>query len=217
MVSAEFVWRMEDVLDLYAQPLCELEPVVCFDERPCVLHGDTFPSTPAQPGRLARYDYEYQRQGTCNLFLCFQPLAGWRHAKVTDQRTKTDFAACMRELVDVHFPHADKIRVVMDNLNTHTPASLYTAFPPAEARRILSKLEFHFTPKHASWLNMVEIELSVLVNQCLKRRIPDIQTLTREVAAWQSMRNAQRATVRWQFDVAQARTKLARLYPELPS
>jgi DDE superfamily endonuclease len=208
---------MEDVLELYAEPLQEQQPVVCFDERPCVLHGDTRPTTLAQPGRTARYDYEYRRNGSCNLFMMFQPGAGWRHAKVTHQRTKTDFAQCMRELVDVHFPHAAKIRVVMDNLNTHTPASLYAAFPPAEARRVLNKLEFHYTPKHASWLNMVEIELSVLVHQCLKRRIAHMNTLTREIAAWEAARNAQRATIRWQFNLTQARTKLARLYPELSS
>lgn len=208
---------MEDVLELYVEPLKAWQPVVCFDERPCVLHEETRPVLPVQPGRAARYDYEYQRNGTCNLFMLFQPAAGWRHAKVTEQRTKTDFAEVMRELVDVHFPNAEKIRVVLDNLNTHTPASLYAAFPPAEARRILSKLEFHYTPKHASWLNMVEIELSVLVHQCLKRRIPDLVTLRREVAAWQTSRNAQHVTIRWQFDVAQARTKLSPLYPQLPS
>jgi hypothetical protein len=208
---------MEDVLDLYAEPMKAWQPVVCVDERPCVLHGETRSALPAQPGRVARYDYEYQRNGTCNLFMVFQPLAGWRHAKVTEQRTKTDFAELLRELVDVHFPQAEKIRVVLDNLNTHTPASLYTAFPPAEARRILGRLEFHYTPKHASWLNMVEIELSVLVHQCLKRRIADMETLIRQVAAWETARNTQRATVRWQFDVAQARTKLSRLYPQLPS
>lgn len=208
---------MEDVLELYAEPMKAWQPVVCFDERPCVLHDDTRPPTPAKPGRKARIDYEYQRNGSCNLFMLFQPRAGWRHAKVTAQRTKIDFAEVMRELVDVHFPHAEKIRVVLDNLNTHTPASLYEAFAPTEARRILSKLEFHYTPKHASWLNMVEIELSVLVNQCLKRRIPDLSSLIREVAAWETTRNSQRATVRWQFDVAQARTKLSRLYPQLPS
>ncbi len=208
---------MEDVLELYAEPLKAWQPVVCFDERPCVLHGETRPALPVQPGRAARYDYEYERKGTCNLFMLFQPGAGWRHAKVTEQRTKTDFAQVMRELVDVHFPHAEKIRVVLDNLNTHTPASLYGAFPPAEARRILSKLEFHYTPKHASWLNMVEIELSVLVHQCLKRRMADMPTLIREVAAWETARNTQRAAVRWQFDVSQARTKLSRLYPQLPS
>ena len=204
---------MVDVLELYAEPVKPWQPLVCFDERPCVLHGDIRPTTPAQPGQAARYDYEYQRNGTCNLFMMFQPGLGWRHANVTDQRKKADFAECLRELVDVHFPHAEKIRVVMDNLNTHTPASLYAAFPPAEARRILSKLEFHYTPKHASWLNMVEIELSVLVHQCLKRRIADPNTLTREMAAWQLARNAQHATVRWQFGLSQARTKLAYLYP----
>jgi hypothetical protein len=208
---------MEEVLELYAETFNERQPLVCFDERPCVLHGDTHPAMAVQPGRAARYDYEYQRNGTCNLFMMFQPGAGWRHAKITDQRTKADFAACMRELVDVHFPQAETIRVVMDNLNTHTPASLYAAFPPAEARRVLSKLEFHYTPKHASWLNMVEIELSVLVHQCLKRRIPDADTLSREVTAWEAQRNAAHATVRWQFGVAQARTKLVRLYPELLS
>jgi DDE superfamily endonuclease len=207
---------MEDVLALYAEPFKAWQPVVCVDERPCVLHDDTRPCQPAKPGRKARFDYEYQRHGTCNLFMLFQPGAGWRHAQVTERRTKTDFAHLMRDLVDVHFPHAENIRVVLDNLNTHTPASLYTAFPPAEAHRILSRLEFHYTPKHASWLNMVEIELSVLVHQCLKRRIPDIDTLTREVAAWQTARNAQRATIRWMFDVTHARTTLASLYPSIP-
>jgi len=149
--------------------------------------------------------------------MLFQPAASWRHAKVTGRCTQLDFAMLMRDLVDVHFPGAEIIRVVLDNLNTHSPASLYAAFPPAEARRILGKLEFHYTPKHASWLNMVEIELSVLVHQCLKRRIPDRETLTREVAAWQALRNAQHATVRWQFDVTQARSRLARLYPQVPS
>ena len=208
---------MEDVLELYAEPYKAWQPVVCVDERPCVLHDHARPPIPAKPGRKARFDYEYQRNGTCNLFMIYQPGAGWRHAEVTGQRTRTDFAHLMRDLVDVHFPHAEIIRVVLDNLNTHTPASLYVAFPPAEARRILSKLEFHFTPKHASWLNMVEIELSVLVHQCLKRRIPDIDTLKREVTVWQAARNDQHATIRWMFDVEQARTTLAHLYPQLPS
>lgn len=216
-MNAEFVWRMEDVLDLYAEPRQDARPVVCVDERPCVLHEDTRPPLPAQPGRAARFDYEYQRNGACNLFMVFQPAAGWRHAKVTGQRTKSDFAHLLRDLVDVHFPQAETIRVVLDNLNTHSPASLYAAFPAAEARRIARKLEFHYTPKHASWLNMVEIELSVLVHQCLKRRIPGMDTLAREVAAWQAQRNAAHATIRWMFDVTQARTTLARLYPEIPS
>lgn len=208
---------MEDLLDLYAEPLDEAQPVVCFDERPCVLQGDTQPPTPAQPGQLARYDYEYARNGTANLFMMYQHRAGWRHAKVTQQRTKIDFATCMRDLVDVHFPQAVRIRVVLDNLSTHSPSALYAAFPASEARRILSKLDFHFTPKHASWLNMVEIELSVLVKQCLNRRIADIDLLTAEVAAWEVSRNAQRAAIRWLFDLSQARAKLSRLYPQLLS
>jgi DDE superfamily endonuclease len=216
-VSAEFVWRMEGILELYGEPVKAWQPVVCFDERPCVLHGDTRPPRPAQLGRTAHYDYEYQRNGTGNLFMLFQPGAGWRHAKVTDQRTKADFAQCMRDLVDVYFAHAEKIRVVLDTLNTHPPASLYSAFPPAEARRILNELEFHFTPKHASWLNVVEIELSVPVHQCLKRCVADMDTLGREVTAGQTVRNEQRATVRWLFDMSQARTKLTRLYPNLSS
>jgi transposase len=203
---------MEDVLDLYAEPVKGWQPVVCFDERPCVLHADGRPGLPVQVGQAARYDYEYARQGTCNLFMFFQPGAGWRHAKVTAHRTKTDFAECRRDLVDIHFPQAERIRIVLDNLSTHSPAALYAAFEPAEALRLCKKLEFHFTPKHASWLNMVEIELSVLVNQCLNRRIPDQSTLTREVAAWEILRNHHQATVHWQFGVAQARTKLAHLY-----
>lgn len=165
-----------------------------------------------KPGQPARYDYEYQRNGSCNLFMFFQPLVGWRHTKVTACRKNADFAQCMRELVDVHFPLAEKIRVVLDNLSTHTPAALYQAFPPEEARRVLRQLEFHYTPKHGSWLNMVEIELSILVNQCLKRRIPDRDSLHRQTSAWQQFRNAQKATVPWRFSVSDARTKLARLY-----
>lgn len=211
------MWRMEDVLDLYAEPYQPWRPTICFDERPCELRADTHEGLPMKPRQPARYDYEYQRNGSCNLFMFFQPQAGWRHAKVTDHRKKTDFAACMRELVDVYFPYAEKIRVVLDNLSTHSPAALYDAFTPDEARRLLRKLEFHYTPKHASWLNMVEIELSILVNQCLKRRIPDTSTLQKEVSAWEGPRNAQHATVRWCFDVASARTKLARLYPILHS
>ena len=206
---------MEDVLDLYAEAYKPWQPVVCFDERPCQLLADTLEPLPRKPGRARRVDYEYERRGVCNAFLLFQPLAGWREVKVTERRTKQDFAQVMRELVDVHFPQAEKIRVVLDNLNTHSPASLYDAFPPAEARRLVSKLEFHYTPKHASWLNMAEIEFSVMVGQSLKRRIPDQTTLSRELAAYSIRRNQQQATVRWQFDVQQARTKLGRLYPQL--
>lgn len=206
---------MEDILDLYAEPYQPWQPVVCFDERPCQLVADTFEPLPRKAGRAKRVDYEYERRGVCNAFLLFQPLAGWREVKVTERRTKQDFAAVMQELVDVHFPYAQKIRVVLDNLNTHSPAVLYEVFPPEEARRLLKKLEFHYTPKHASWLNMAEIEFSVMVGQCLKRRIPDQTTLTTELAAYTRQRNEAKATVRWQFDVQQARTKLARLYPQL--
>ncbi len=198
---------MEDVLDVYAEPYKPWQPVVCFDERPCQLVADTLEPLPRQPGRAKRVDYEYERHGVCNAFMLLQPLAGWREVKVTERRTKHDFAQVMRELVDVHFPHAEKIRVVLDNLNTHSPASLYAAFPPDEARRLVRKLEFHHTPKHASWLNMAEIEFSVMVGQCLKRRIPNQATLTTELAAYAKRRNAAQATVRWQFDVQQARAR----------
>lgn len=188
---------------------------VCFDERPCQLISETRVPLTAEPGQPERYDYEYKREGTCNLFAFFQPLAGWRQIKVTNQRTAIDFAHCMKDLVDVFFPSAKMIRVVLDNLNTHTPGSLYQAFPPAEARRILSKLEFHYTPKHGSWLNMVEIELSVLSRQCLKGRIPNQEIMKRETAAWQQKRNEQKATVNWRFTNQDARVKLERLYPQL--
>jgi hypothetical protein len=206
---------MEDVLDVYAEPYKPWQPVVCFDERPCQLVSDTLEPLPRKPGRAKRVDYEYERCGVCNAFMLFQPLAGWREVKVTERRTKQDFAQVMRELVDVHFPQAEKIRVVLDNLNTHSPACLYEVFPPDEARRLVSKLEFHYTPKHASWLNMAEIEFSVMVGQCLKRRIPDQATLTTQLAAYTQRRNQAKATVRWLFDVQQARTKLGRLYPQL--
>jgi hypothetical protein len=203
---------MEDVLDEYARPYDPCEPSICFDERPCQLPADAYPPESVKPGQVPRYDYEYERCGTCNLFLTFQPHTGWRHANVTAQRTKTHFAACMRELVDVHFPDAERIPVVLDNLNTHSFASLYDAFPPDEALRIRRKLVFHYTPKHASWLNMVEIELGVLVKQRLNRRLPDLHTLRAQVDAWQARRNTHHATVHWQFRLDAARTKLARLY-----
>ena len=168
---------------------------------------------PAQPGQVERYDYEYQRNGTCNLFIYYQPQAGWRHVVVTAQRTRQDFARRMQELSDVHFPEAEQIRVVVDNLNIHTPAALYEVFAPADARRLVKRLDFRYTPKHGSWLNMVEIELAVLSGQCLDRRIPDVEKLRREIAAWEAKRNAAKATVKWQFDTTKARTKLMRLYP----
>lgn len=204
---------MEDVLELYAEPYKPWQPVICFDERPYQLLADTREPLPMQPGRPRRDDYEYERRGHCNLFIFSQPLAGWRHVKVTPQRRKVDFATCMRELVDIHFPHAELIRVVLDNLNTHTPAALYDAFSPAEARRILRKLRFHFTPKHGSWLNMAEIEISILSRQCLKQRVDSMESLQQLTSTWQQRRNEQKATINWSFDLSRARTKLARLYP----
>lgn len=204
---------MEDVLDLYAEPFDPARPVVGFDETSKQLVAETRLPLPRGPGIPERVDYEYERRGTANLFLLCQPLGGWRHVEVTDHRTKHDFAEQMRALADRHFPDAELIRVVLDNLNTHTPAALYEAFEPAEARRILRKLEFHYTPIHGSWLNMAELEFSMLSRQCLGRRIPDRDTLVTEVVAWEAARNEQRATIHWQFTVDDARTKLHRLYP----
>lgn len=204
---------MEDVLDLYAEPYNPRFPVVCFDERPYRLIGETRTPLPAEPGQLARYDFEYRRTGTCNLFAYLQPLAAWRHVVVTERRTHLDFAYQMKELVDLHFPQADKIRLVVDNLNIHTPAAFYQAFEPAEARRLVSHLEFHYTPKHGSWLNMVETEIAVLSRQCLERRIAELPLLCDEIAAWEQERNAKKATIKWQFKTGDARTKLQRLYP----
>ena len=211
-VDGEFIWRMEDVLDLYAEPYDPLYPVVCFDETPYQLILETRHALPPKTGQPLRFDYEYKRNGTVNLFVFFQPLAGWRHIKVTDRRTKIDFAHCMQEMVDLHFPEAKKIRVVLDQLNTHTPASLYQAFSAPEARRIFRKLEFHFTPKHASWLDMAEIEISVLMGQCLDRRIGQIADLSSEISAWETQRNDQKATVRWRFTTDKARLTFYRFY-----
>ncbi len=207
---------MEAVLELYREPYDPQEPVVCFDERPVQLVSETRVPLPPEPGQPERYDYEYKREGTCNLFAFFQPLQGWRQIKVTEHRTSEDFALCMQYLVDVLFPEAARIHVVLDNLNTHTPAALYQTFHPQEALRILSKLEFHYTPKHGSWLNMVELEFSVLSRQCLERRIPSITELQQEIEAWEQERNQNRATVNWRFSTADARTKFERLYP-IPS
>jgi DDE superfamily endonuclease len=206
---------MEDVLDLYAEPYDTRRPKVNFDEKSVQLIAETRTSLPAQPGQPARIDYEYQRNGTANLFVMCEPQAGWRHVVVTERRTKHDFAYQMQWLVEERYPHAEVIRVVLDQLNTHRPASLYDTFPPAEARRIRKRLEFHYTPKHGSWLNMAEIELSVLHRQCLDRRLPDVPTLTQEVHAYERRRNRQRATIDWQFTTQDARTKLHRLYPSL--
>ena len=189
-VDAEYVARMEDVLDLYAEPPDPRRPVVCFDETPRQLIGEARLPQPTEPGNPARQDYEYRRNGTANVFMFYDVNRPWRHAKVTDHRASTDFAHCMRELVDEHYPHADRVRLVLDNLSTHGPSALYETFAPAEARRILRRIEWHFTPKHASWLNMVEIEIGVLRGQCLDRRIDDPERLVREIAAWQRQRNA---------------------------
>ena len=212
-MSSEYVANMEDVLDLYALPLDPSYPQVCFDERPVQLLSDVYDPIPAQPGQVRRYDYEYERHGSANLFVMCQPLTGWRTVKTTERRTKVDFAQCMKELVDVHFPSAEVIRVVLDNLNTHTPGALYEAFEPKEARRILRKLDFHFTPKHGSWLNMAEIEISILSRQCLKQRIGRIDKLLTITQCWTKLRNQQQAKINWDFDVTKARAKLAHLYP----
>ncbi len=204
---------MEDVLDLYAESDDPHSPRVCFDECPYQMLDHVREPLPPQPGKRKRVDYEYEREGTCNLFLFLEPNLGWRHVEVTKRRTKQDFATAMKELVDVHFPHAPKIRVVLDNLNTHTPASLYEAFEPEEARRITRRLEFHYTPKHGSWLNMAEIELSVLARQCLDQRLSSMERLREVIGPWQQGRNAHQIQVQWRFTTADAREKLHRLYP----
>ncbi len=204
---------MEDLLELYAEPYDWRHPVVCFDERPYQMVEETRIPLPAKPGKPERYDFEYKRQGTCNLFVFFQPLKGWRKVKVTEQRTKVDFAHCMRDLVDNYFPQAEKIRLVLDNLNIHTPVALYETFPPQEARRILRKLEFHPTPKHGSWLNQVEIEISVLSRQCSGQWIAAIELVREETRAWEKERNNKRTKFYWQFTIPDARVKLHRFYP----
>ena len=206
---------MEDRLTVYHRPQDEKRPLVCLDEGSKQLTKETRLPLPPRPGTVAKYDYAYERNGTSNLFLLFAPLQGWRHVKVTARRTMVDFAHCLRDLVDIHFPQAETIVLVMDNLNTHKLASLYEAFPAAEAYRIAAKLEIHYTPKHGSWLNMAEIELSVLHRQCLNARIPDKQTLMQKVAAWQNRRNVSASSVNWRFTTADARIKLKRLYPSI--
>jgi transposase len=212
-VDAEYVARMEDVLDLYAEAPNPKRPVVCFDESPTQLIGEVRQPIPAEPGQIERYDCEYKRNGTANLFIFLDAHRSWRKVKVTDSRTAVDFAACMRELADVDFPEAERIRVVMDNLSTHSAGALYQAFPACEARRVLQRLEFHFVPKHASWLNMVEIEIGVLRNQCLDQRIATHDRLVSETAAWQRQRNASGATIKWMFTTEKARAKMGRAYP----
>jgi transposase len=214
-VDSEYVARMEDVLDLYAQPPDPRRPLVCFDESPTQLIGHVREARPAVPGIPARIDYEYVRKGTANLFVHYDVHAGWRHVAVTDQRTSYQFAHQMKELVDRHYPQAECIRIVLDNLSTHTAAALYDTFEPGEARRILRRLEFHYVPKHASWLNMVEIEIGVLKQQCLARRIAERETLEREIALWQARRNQAAARIQWMFTTERAREKLSRVYRPL--
>ena len=204
---------MEDVLDLYAEAPDPKRPVVCFDESPTQLIGEARQPIPAAPGQLERYDYEYRRNGTVNLFVFLDAHRPWRRVKVTDQRTARDFAECMRELVDLHYPQAQQVRVVLDNLSTHSAGALYEAFPAPEAHRVLRRLEFHYTPKHASWLNMVEIEIGVLRGQCLDRRIDDPNWLRREIDAWERQRNAAGARINWMFTTDKARAKMGRAYP----
>ena len=206
---------MEDVLEVYQRPHDPEVPVVCLDESSKQLIAETRVPIAAKPGHLARHDYEYERNGTANLFMIFAPLEGWRHVEVTDRHTAVDYAHILKELSDTHFLAAQKIVLVQDNLNTHKPASLYEAFPAPEARRLVERFEWHYTPKQGSWLDMAESELSVLSGQCLDRRIPDKQTLVEEVAAWEVRRNKGHTKADWQFTTANARVKLKRLYPSL--
>jgi uncharacterized small protein (DUF1192 family) len=206
---------MEDILEVYQRPYDPQRTLVCLDETSKQLIAETRVPIATKPGQPGRHDYEYRRNGTANLFMMFAPLEGWRHVKVTDRHTAVDYAQVLKELSDTHFPGSAKIVLVQDNLNTHKPASLYEAFPPAEARRLVERFEWHYTPKHGSWLDMAESELSVLSSQCLDRRIPDQRVLKDEVEAWEADRNRKHAKADWQFTTADARVKLKRLYPAL--
>ncbi|MGB5085444.1 MAG: IS630 family transposase [Methylocystis silviterrae] len=212
--SAGFVANMEDVLEVYQRPRDPQRPVVCLDETSKQMIIETRAPIPAAPGRKARHDYEYERNGVANLFMMFAPLEGWRHVKVTDRHAAVDYAHALKDLSDAHFPSAAKIVLVQDNLSTHTPASLYAAFPAAEARRLVERFEWHYTPKHGSWLNMAESELGALATQCLDRRIPHKSTLVKEVGAWQDNRNRHHVKADWQFTAGDARIKLKSLYPQ---
>jgi hypothetical protein len=212
-MNGEFVAAMEDLLALYAMPYDARYPTVCLDEKPVVLHADLRPGLPLAPGHVECRDYEYERRGTANLFVLVEPLAGWRHVSVTERRTKRDYAEVLRYLVEERYPDAECICIVQDNLNTHVAGALYETFPPPQARRILASLEFHHTPKHGSWLNQAEIEISVFERGCLSRPVPDAAALERRVSALEAERNAQKATIAWQFSNQQARVKLNKLYP----
>ena len=211
--SAAFVWRMEEVLDLYEKPYDAWRPVICFDERPCQLIGEVREPLPMKPGRIERFDSEYERGGVCWVLMSFEPLSGWREVVVTERRRKQEFALAMRRLAEEVYPQAQKIRVVLDNLSTHTAAAFYESFPPEQARRLARRVEFCYTPVHGSWLNMVEIEISVLVRQCLRRRLADIETLDGEAQAWCRERNRLGRSVDWRFRTKDARIKLRSLYP----
>ena len=211
--DSEYVWRMEDVIQTYQLPYDPAYPVVCFDEACKQLFGEVREPRRPRRGHPAQVDYEYERKGVCHQLLMCEPLRGWRHVHVSARRTRKDYARCVRELVDVHYPAARKIRLVQDNLNTHDGASLYEAFPPAEARRLLDKIEFHYTPKHGSWANMAETEISIMNGQCLDRRLDNQEAIAAEVAAWENKRNAQQVRIHWTFTLAAARQKLRKLYP----
>jgi transposase len=213
--NAEFVCAMEDILDVYHCPYSPDNPLVCIDESSKQHVMETRHPIKAEPGQIARYDYEYERNGVSTLFMLFAPFEGWRHVKVTDRRTKVDFAYCIKDLLTVHYPEAEKVTIVMDNLNTHHPSALYEAFEPAAAKSLLDRCDFHYTPKHGSWLNMAEIEFSALQRQCLDRRLPDQETLREEIAAWEDRRNEQEVKVNWRFTTADARIRLQRLYPSI--
>ncbi len=205
---------MEEILHLYEQTYDPKRPLLCFDERPCQLLGDVLVPLPMTPGKSKRLDYHYERHGVCSVLMAFEPATGWRYVQVRTQRTKRDYAQFMQQLVE-HFPQADKIVLVQDNLNTHNPSAFYTALAPAAAFALAQRFEMHYTPPHASWLNMVEIELSALAKQCLDRRIADQQTLEREVLAWVERRNQRKTTVHWQFTKQHARAKFHKFYPNL--
>lgn len=211
--SAAFVWRMEQILDLYEEPYDPSRPVVCFDERPCQLVGEVREPLPTKPGAIERFDSEYERGGVCWVLMSFEPLSGWRELVVTERRRKREFALAMRRLLEERYPRAQKVQVVLDNLSTHTAAAFYETFPAEVARDLTRRIEFVYTPVHGSWLNMVEVEISVLVRQCLKRRLPDIETLDREARAWCTERNGLGASVDWGFRTEDARAKLRSLYP----
>ena len=206
---------MEDILETYALPYDPDIPLVCMDEQPCQLLGDRYEPVSAKPGKVKKQDYQYTRNGTCSIFIFTEPLAGWRHVCANERRTKQDWALQIQELLDVHYPNAKRVRLVMDNLNTHAISSLYETFPPKEALRLAKRLEIHFTPKHGSWLNVAEIELSVMTRQCLDRRIPNLEELQKQISTWESIRNAHTKNVNWHFTTDNARDKLKWLYPKL--